>query len=684
MKKKLKIAILVFVPLLFMIIGFGFDRTKYGTDPESAYLLNGININMLKSVGHYDNPGTPVQIYSAVVLRVVHTFRFTGTDLQTDVLLHSEYYIEALRYSLIVMNAIVLFLLGFVVVGMFGNIWLGLVLQITPFLSDTLTEEMFTKIAPEPFLFAAVALLAMLLFKFYTSGDKRNKRFVPAFALLSAFGLATKMTYLPFLIIPFIILEGWGNKIRYTLLIIPGFVLFTLPAIKGYPYMLKWFLNLGTHTGTYGQGSTGIIDPAQYFKALVQIALANKEMLVVITIATIILIVKGLNQKKAFRIWTEPAFRITAAMLIAIYGSMVMVAKHYHSNHYLFPALSLTGPLLVFVYLLLTRDEKDKPGKLHRVGLPALVGVLLLLSLLHIPYLTMARNGYRSSNQDTDQTMALLQRDYKGYVKTYFYPTSFNVYSSLRWGNVYSRQLHTDKLKQLFPGGLFYNAWDKSFQFWETSFSPAEFVAKYGGKILIVGGPRTDDEMKMVEDAGLKLKKLYEGPRLQVIYEVDTALSQMFHGSVHTEPAIWTLKNDLETLSTDKQWIMTGSEPFCKNAGLSSDKSRSGRNAFLLPWTDSYALNYELKNLKPGQLYEASMWRVGGDDDAYLVAAAKNTEAFYAQSKGYIEKDKQGWEKLVLTIKVPDNFSSDKLNIYLWNHGGKPAWFDDFEISRYK
>jgi len=682
--KKLKIVILIFVPLVFLIIGFSFDRTKYGTDPESAYLLNGININMLKSVGHYDNPGTTVQIYSAIVLRTVHTFRFSGTDLQTDVLLHSEFYIEALRYSLILMNALVLFLLGFIAVRMFGNIWLGLVLQVAPFLSDTLTEEMFTKIAPEPFLFAATSLLALLLFRYYTSGDKQNKRYVLLFALLSAFGLATKMTFLPFLLIPFIVLEGWRSKIIYSLLIIPGFVLFTLPAIKGYPYMAKWFLNLGTHTGTYGQGSAGIIDPAQYFKALVQIALTNKELMVAITIAAIILFIKVLKREKASGMWAEPAFRITAAILIAIFASIFMVAKHYHSNHYLFPALSLTGPLLVFMYLLLSSGEKDKPGKLGIIGLPALVGILLLASLLHIPYLTIACNGYRSSNLDTNQTMALLQRDYPGYVKTYYYPTSFNEYSSLRWGNVYSRQLHTEKLKQLFPEGLFYNAWDKSFQWWETSFSPGEFVAKYGGKILLVGGPRTEAEMKMVEEAGLKLKKLYEGPRLQVIYEVDTALSPLFHGSIHTEAALWTSKNDLEIISADKQWIMNGAEPFCKNAGLSVEKARSGRNSFLLPWAESYALNYELKNLAPGQLYEASIWRLGGDNDAYLVAAAKNAEAFYAQSKGFLEKDKQGWEKLVLTIKVPDNFKEDKLNIYLWNHGGKPAWFDDVEISRYK
>jgi hypothetical protein len=370
-------------------------------------------------------------------------------------------------------------------------------------------------------------------------------------------------------------------------------------------------------------------------------------------------------------------------MLVAVFASILMVAKHYHSNHYLFPALSLLGPLLVFMYLLLIKGKKENPGKYSYIALPVLVGVILVASLLHIPYLSIACKGYRMSNLDTEETMQLLDRDYKDYVKTYYFPTSFNVYSSLRWGNVYSRQFHTERLKQLYPEGLFYNAWDKSFQLWETSFSPGEFVAKYGGKILLIGGPRTDEEMKMVEDGGLKLKKLYEG-RLQVIYEVDTALSPLFHGKIHLDQAIWTLKNDLETISSDKLWIMTGDEKFCKNTALSTDKSRSGRNSLLLPWAESYALNYELENLKPGQAFEISIWRNGGDNDAYLVAAAKNAASFYAQSKDYLEKDANGWEKINLSIRIPDNFTGKSLNIYLWNHGGKPAWFDDFEIVQYK
>lgn len=684
MGKKLLIVILVIIPLVFLVVGFSFERTKYSGDPESAYLLNGINIAMGRSVGHFDNPGTPVQIYSAVMLRFIHVFRFSGTDLQTDVLLHSETYIEILRYSLIVLNAFMLFCLGYVAVAAFKNTWLGLVLQLSPFLSVTLTEEMFTKVSPEPFLFATVALLAMLLFAYYSAQEKNNKKFVYLFALLSGFGLATKMTFLPILIIPLILLPGWRNKIKYSLLIIPAFVLFTLPAIKGYQSMAKWFIGLGTHTGTYGQGKAGIIDPSQYLNSLSQIVANNVVMVAGFVVALAALLYAGLKTKKESETTNSIAGRILLALLVAQVASIVLVAKHYHSNHYLFPALSLTGPVLVFLFLLLHNHPKLKGTKLLKKGLPVVVGLLFLGSLLHIPYLTIAYNGYRMSNKDTNETMALLDRDYKGYVKTYYYPSSFNVYSSLRWGNVYARQLHTEKLKELFPDGLFYNAWDKCFQLWETSFSPGEFVSKYGGRILLVGGPLSDDEKKMVEDGGLKLKKIYQGRRLQVIYEVDTALSPLFHGTTHADLAIWVQKNDLETISADKQWIMTGNTQFCKNAALVSDKARSGHNSFSLPWAESYALNYELHDVKPGQVYEVSMWRFGGNDDAYLVAAAKDSKNLYAQSKGYLLKDAAGWEKIILSIAIPANFTDNKVNIYLWNHGGSAAWFDDFEITRFK
>ena len=685
MIKKLKLTFLVIIPLLFLVAGLQFDRTKYGTDPESAYLLNGMNIAMGKSVGHYDNPGTTVQIYSAVMLKATHFFRFSGLDLQTDVLTHSEYYIEILRKGLIFINACAILILGLFAVSLLKNSWAGLVLQLAPFLSVTLMEECFTKIAPEQLLFTTVAILIILLLKFYTSSSPGKLKFSLLFGLLAGFGLATKMTYLPLLIIPFVVLQGQKNKWVYVASILPSFILFTLPAVKGYPQMAYWFLNLGTHTGTYGQGASGILDPATYIRSILEIAGNNVAMLLVMFLSISVLLTAIFISGRLKSALANKEFSMLLALLSAQVGSVLMVAKHYHNNHYLFPALSLTAFVLVFIILLINKYVPvQKLDKFRRLSFPVLAAVILGVSLLNIPYMALAFQGYRLSNQSTDETFARLDHDYKGYTKVYYYPASFNEYSSLRWGNVYSRQYSTEKLMKLYPDALFYNAWDKSFQWWETNIPIREFVKKYGGRILLVGGPRTDEELKMVEQGGLKLNKLFES-RVQAVYEIDTTNSALFRDNVHTGPPVWSLQNDFETMDPDGQWILASDgSPFCKNIALVSSKSRSGKYAFELPVIDSYAMEYLLQDVKPGFSYEFSIWKTTGNPAACLVASGGDADPFYQQSTGYVETDSRGWEKVILGFKIPAGFKGNKLKIYLWNHGSSPVWFDDFKVEKFQ
>ena len=683
MNKKLLITFLVIAPLVLLITGFKFDRTKYGTDPESAYLFNGLNLAMFESAGLYDHPGTTVHAFNAVVIGVTHFLRFTDTDLQTDVLVNSEYYIEVLRKSFIVFNSLLLFLLGLVAFSVLKNIWLAFLLQLVPFLSITLTEELATKIAPEQLLFSSSILLIILMLKYYSSLNQESKRHAFVFGLLGGFGLATKLTFLPLLVIPFIILKGNWNKIIYLVTIVPSFILFTLPAAPAYKLMAKWFLAMGTHTGTYGQGKAGIIDPAQYLQSIIDISKNNKFLiftLLSLFVALMVIIVRIWLKKKPAKTG-ETAYIL--ALFVAIAGSMLMVAKHYFSNHYLFPPLCMTGIAFVFIYLWLNSILKERGIKILSFSPPAFVIVFIVLAFVNKPYLSMAYEGYRLSNSSTNETMARIAHDYPGYVKTYYYPGSFNEMSQLRWGNVYARQIHTDALTRLFPGGLFYNSLEKNFQLWETTIPPREFLKKYGGKILLIGGPLNDGDIKSVEDGGIKLKKLFEG-RIQVVYEIDTAHSALFQDVLHPGAIVMAIKNDFESISPDGEWILADGEHFCKNASLTTEKPRSGKYSFSLPLKDGFAMEHELKNVKPGGNFEISIWRFGGDEEAALVVSAQNSDLFYVKSKGAIEKDAKGWNKIMLNFRIPEGFSDNTLKVYLWNHSDKPAWFDDFELTQYK
>jgi hypothetical protein len=248
---------------------------------------------------------------------------------------------------------------------------------------------------------------------------------------------------------------------------------------------------------------------------------------------------------------------------------------------------------------------------------------------------------------------------------------------------VYAKQFHTDTLMKLFPEGLFYDIRDNSFKFWETTISPGEFLKMYGGHILLIGGPLNDNDVMLVEEGGLKLNKQFDS-RLQVVFEVDTAHSTFFKDVTHSGKVVRVLNCDFEILSADKQWIMADGEQFCKTISLQAEKPRSGKYSVSMPEEDSYAMDYELKNIKPGELYEVSIWRYGGDKDAVLVASGADSDFFYAKSNSTGEEDAKGWSRISLNFRIPGGFKENKIKLYLWNHSNKPVWFDDFKLTQYK
>ncbi|HPT13163.1 MAG TPA: hypothetical protein PK796_00135, partial [Bacteroidales bacterium] len=449
MKKSLLILALLVLPAIFLVTGLNFHRTWFSGDPEYAYLLNGINIANLKSVGHTDNPGTPVQMYSAVVLRVAHFLNFSEkAELQKAVLSNPDYYVELERRISVIINALMMLFMGIVVYRLLKNLWLSFILQVTPFLSSNLIEHAWTKVSPEPVLIFTVMALIIILVIYYCSKNKQNRWYPWIFGAVVGFGLATKATFIPLVVVPFILLEGWRLKWIYIAALVPAFILFTAPAIPQYPHMAKWFLGLSTHTGTYGQGGTGIIDPLQYISALGSIVENNLAMVLVIVAAAIFLFLMFLKGDFRSQIKNNYEIRIILALLAAQVLGILMVAKHYHANHYLIPDNSLIGAVFVFSLLYFRKEDAGLKADVAD-KFPVIVFSLLVLgSFLNVPYLQEADHGYVITNEEYTKVMAQVEHDYPGYVKAYYYPTSINLYSALRWGSVYSRQYNLPVLQQ--------------------------------------------------------------------------------------------------------------------------------------------------------------------------------------------------------------------------------------------
>ena len=520
-KVLIKSAVLLISPAIFLFFALSFNRTHFGNDPEYAYLLNGINIGILKPVGHTDNPGTTVQIFSAMVLRCAYLVQPDKSEgFQKFILRNADRHIELERKVLIAINGIVILLLGIISFNMLRNVWFSLVLQIMPFTSANLTEHIFTKVSPEPVLLIATAALVLLILSYYLSIIRDEKKYALLFALVGGFGLATKATFLPLILIPFLLLSNLKLRKRFLLFLGLFFIVFTLPAVPQYPHMAKWFLLLLTHTGTYGGGEVGIFKVTEYVSNLLKISIVNPLLSGTLGISTLIILLKLLKSafKSEFR--DIPSFRVVTALAAAQFVGVLFVAKHYHANHYLIPELCMLALNWIFIFIYL----KDKlPLKYHKAfsHTPLLLLMIVVITInMNRTYLKAANQGYILSNKDYKRMTQLIDNEFKGYVCAYYYPASVNPYSALRWGNVYSRFQHTQAIKEILPDGYFYDVRTYQFSLWDTPVATSILRAISNDKLLIIGGPVTEIERLRIEHkSGIKLIEVFRG-HAQVVYRI--------------------------------------------------------------------------------------------------------------------------------------------------------------------
>jgi len=253
--------ILLIIPIILFYTSFKVikvrDKDWYssGYDPSYAYLYNSLNMADLKLVGHVDHPGTTMQVIGGVILRSVWLVHpYGGNTLKEAVISQPEYYLRILNISVAILGALFILLIGLVVHRFTNNFWFSLIIQSAPFISGAVLFNGFTRISQESVLMIASISMSVMALHWYFNNNKQTNFYSWGFAIISGFGLASKIIFAPLMLIPLLVIEHKKYKIRYVLLSVGFFILFTLPIIPLYPHMANWFLNLFIHSGIYGAG----------------------------------------------------------------------------------------------------------------------------------------------------------------------------------------------------------------------------------------------------------------------------------------------------------------------------------------------------------------------------------------------------------------------------------------------
>jgi len=677
--KLFQLSILLF-PIFFLWLGFNIELAKFGNDPNYVYLVNSTALCDGFGVGYIDHPGTTVMQIGAVTIGITHLLINPENEtLVRHVFKDSHLFILSIRNVLMILNAIIILLLGWFALKKTRSVWVALLLQGSTLITAITLDHVFTKIAPEPFLFFLTAVFVMAVLWFYTEKDKNSWKFVIAFSLLVGAGLATKATFLPLAIFPFIVLPTLKRKLIYLAGIIPSFVLFTIPIIPEYKHMYYWFRGLISHSGKYGHGEKDLIDLKTYLPNILKILVNNPIFGIVIGMGIILVlfsVIQNFRKKKKID-WD---IQILTGLIVSSGFGVLLVAKQYNGNHYLIPILLLTGISLFFVLNIFLRLKFSEFIK--KLILPIIVIALIAFVGWKQPSkMNYVDYGYRITNEEMDSTNAMLTRDYAEYTKIYYYPFSLNKYSALNFGDVYTNRRMLPQLKELYPNTYFYNFNSNLMQYWNAEIFLEDIIEFNGNKILMVGGPRDESLLNEMEKRGLPFKKIYKG-RIQAIYELDTLKYQEISKQKVIEKQIIC---DMETLTTNNQLFLgTNNRLFGKADNRTSEVARSGKYAIKMDEKTEFALGFILDSLKNGDMYEIEVWRKSDNYSGRLVVGASNPNIFYKAQNDFIISEKNGWNMIRIRFEVTPEMKNETLKIHLWNKNKKLVYFDDLIIKKYK
>jgi hypothetical protein len=518
--------LLLILPLLLVLVSLYLNNARgpywLGTnsDPEYVYLLNSLNLAMMKGVGHIDHPGTPVQVLGAVVLRVVNVFSGEEGGVQADVLARPEFYLSAVNTALLVLNVLTLIVLGVVTYRLSGSLAAGLWLQAAPFLSPVLLQFGLTRVSPEPMLFFVSSLLALaVVVSLYMPVFFREKPyFVPlVWALVVGLGIAVKITFVPLAVIPLVFLRGFRRRLIYMSAVGGAFVVFTLPIIRMYPLFFRWVINLLSHSGTYGSGKAGLPEAGKYIGNIMALLSGNWFFTFVVVSALVVLFVLCVKREWRAVVWGEAWFRLSVGVTLAQVFGLLMVSKHA-SDHYLLPVFNLSG----VVVLLLVMGWKKMAGQVaalsdgrRRKRLVAVFMVFIGIGVVlnNPPGGVIKRAGQlRWMKTKALALRAVIERDYKDYAKVFYYRSSAPEYA-FKYGSDVSRSTHADALEQRHSGSAvyFYDIWTRKFAGFDynKSISFETIRQKHGDKILFMGSRGID--VKGVALKEISDKRSYEG-----------------------------------------------------------------------------------------------------------------------------------------------------------------------------
>ncbi|MEN9988792.1 MAG: hypothetical protein RLZZ585_1831 [Bacteroidota bacterium] len=681
LKKQIVLFILPIIYAFFCIHNTNKSQNAFikTVDPEYIHLMSSINLaNGHVNIQSIESPGTPLYVLGAITTKVT-CFVSSSDSLKEDFISNPEKYIYVLRWVLLILTTLSLFILGYVVYKVSQCPSMAILFQLAPFLSldIMLTSTLFT---PDHFLVILMLLYMAVLFN-YIHQEKNTDHMKSAlyFSLFTAIGCATKITFLPIVILPIFILSNSKQKIVYILssgLLIP---LFAFTATVQYERFISWVKGLIFHSGNYGTGEEKIISSSSFINNLGKIVRTEIPFMIICLLLLMSVFFIIIRKKKNHQ------NRIIIGLLCTVILHIILVSKHF-AIRYLTPSI-LLGVFGIYLLIMVFSHTK----KTQKILMMCFIVLFPLFAFKKIYAINDHHLNYTNSRNSAH---AYLEKNLKGLplliVPNYFGSATkeYSLWFASKWVGRNAGEYIDDMNKEC-PDSYFFIPEQNKYFNWRNEISLFDILKSHPILNVYISLDATKRKEEAFGKEILKKINAYNSPNDSIIkinYVFHKKYDMICQLTIDTSRLMKTYHFndafcDMERITKDEKYYLTFDNSFLfKNHHLrSSEKFFSGKFSEKLTKENMYGTGCTIDDVKVGDYFEATIWKHSGDDDYLLLCTANNADELYVASNTVIE-EKDGWKKIKLSITVDKTIVGNKLNFYSWYAGNRTCYCDDFNI----
>jgi hypothetical protein len=676
--------LLFILPLVYGIFAwfFYYQGVNFFTtyvDSTYIYLVNGLNIASGHfDLGHYDNPGTTAHWLAGIVFYITHLLVGNGNIVE-DVLNRPEFYLRVAAIVCIVLIVLSTYFAGLLIAKKTGNYITAFFFQLIV-VSSYLNVIYMIRASPEYIIIVTLpyycAFLWMLSYKkSEVPGFTISIKSVLFLAFVTAALVVAKITCVPFLLVPFFFIDKLKKIILYIISTVVFGLLILYPVWNNFGNMYKWFFGMATHSGIYGSGKEQIIDKAEYIKSL-KLIFTNEWFFTIGFILVSVLVVAGLFTKK----WKNSFYKLTLAFWLVIVLQILLAAKHY-SAHYLIAAQAVTIPAVLAGFVALPQFKLNKMA----VALMLVLSTGFLLYKLQ-NYATAFIDG---NKQYISSVGAAKQFGNMPKIYTTGYTESCFVESALSFGTAYGGDGFEEGrqyLRKRYPTSFLYERIPNKLYCFLKEVPSSTIFENYPE--VLVNFLRQDEASEKSALAGITEEYKFAvknieharanpetGENFYVIH-TDTALAKRHYTQ------IVTVNFDFEKNTVDKSnFLSAAGLDTCGGADASSKEQFTSATTSLKASPKNQYVGWTTFDMKPGEGLEITVNRRTEDEVGGISLSMANDKSFEKASEDVVADLGNGWKKIRLKTRIPNNSPGGKVGLCFFYFGTKTCYFDDLCIK---